>query len=102
MREHNIKLTSENQTDRLAARVIVELTPNAAMKILFLSILPFICFQALAAEPALQNAPSANDDLFRAHELTLDVYSSYTAAERNGIAGIFDTNARHGKFGAGL
>jgi hypothetical protein len=98
MREHNKKSTSEKETARFTARAVIN--PTAIMKKLFLTVLPLICLHAAAADPILTPVP--NNDLFRAHELTLDLYSSYTAAEPNGIAGIFDTNARHGKFGAGL
>ncbi len=62
------------------------------MKKFLFGLIPLICFGATAAESSL----------FHAQELTLDLYSSYTASEPNGIAGIFDTNARHGKFGAGI
>jgi hypothetical protein len=100
MREHNTKAASENKTARFAARAVIN--PTAAMKKLFFTVLPIICLQAFAADPALPSAPVPNNDLFRAHELTLDLYSSYSTVEPNGIAGIFDTNARHGKFGTGL
>ncbi len=50
------------------------------------------------------NPPSAptSTSLFKAKELTLDLYGNYTVAEPRGITHLFDTNARHGKLGAGL
>ena len=72
------------------------------MKKLFISILPIVCLQAFAADPEIPAASTAVPVLFCARELTLDLYGSYTALEPNGIAGVFNTNARHGKFGTGL
>src|SRR5215471_7166953 len=56
--------------------------------------------QTESADSNPQSTTSAA--LFRAGELTLDFYGNYTVAEPRGITHLFDTNARHGKLGAGL
>jgi hypothetical protein len=78
-------------------------------------LLGFYLFTAAAQEPSgTDNTPSAattastqpdslgNAPLFRAHELAVDLYSTYAVPEAGGVANIFATNARHGKFGVGL
>jgi len=55
--------------------------------------------EALDSNP--QPAPASNS-LFKAKELTIDLYGNYSVAEPRGITHLFDTNARHGKLGAGL
>lgn len=100
MREHNTKPASENRIARFGACAAAN--PIAVMKKLLLTVPLLCCLHAFAADPVLPGAPSPASDLFRPHELTLDLYSSYTAAEPKGITGVFDSNARHGKFGAGL
>src|SRR5215471_9851097 len=45
---------------------------------------------------------ATSPSLFQAKELTIDLYGNYSVAERRGITHLFDTNARHGKLGAGL
>ena len=77
-------------------------------------LLGFCLFTSSAQEPSgADNSPGSstataqpnavgNEPLFRAHELALDIYSTYTVPEAGGVANVFATNARHGKFGAGL
>jgi hypothetical protein len=48
-----------------------------------------------------QQAP-VSTSLFKAKELTIDLYGNYSVAEPRGITHLFDTNARRGKLGAGL
>jgi hypothetical protein len=57
---------------------------------------------AALAQTNVPLTPTAPLELFRAGEFDLDLYSTYTVAEPKGIAHVFDTDARHGTFGAGV
>jgi hypothetical protein len=46
-------------------------------------------------------APRQHQQKFAAHELSMDLFASYTAAER-GIDELFDTNIEHGDWGGGV
>jgi hypothetical protein len=59
--------------------------------------------QAQTESPDSNSQPApASSSLFKAKELTIDLYGNYSVAEPCGITHLFDTNARHGKLGAGL
>ena len=53
-----------------------------------------------ASAPSLSADQSAS--LYRANEVTLDVYGAYTVPEPGGIGKLLKTDLHHGKFGAGL
>jgi hypothetical protein len=75
------------------------------MKMIIALVLGAVALNLRAQNESLDSnsepAPTSTS-LFKAKELTLDLYGNYTAAEPHGITHLFDTNARHGKYGAGL